>query len=217
MIKTLHGMAFTALLAAPLAAAEPPVRDDTGIVRFAEEIPAEGVTDTTVFLRLPHVRQDHNLCVPASAAMVLAYFGDPHPQRELKVLSRGKTWDPNAPFDDFTITWWRDLIVGLETLGYSWREAGYPNNEAGFRNGIEAIRESLGRGHPVMVDVALYRSHTLVIVGLDDERERVYFSDPNLPGPGLRVLTYGQLETIWNGLAYDVNARPALFTRPKTD
>ena len=66
-----------------------------------------------------------------------------------------------------------------------------------------------------MVDVALYRSHTLVIVGLDEEREQIFFSDPNIPSPGLRVLTYAQLDSIWNGLAYDVNRRGVLFTKPK--
>jgi hypothetical protein len=67
------------------------------------------------------------------------------------------------------------------------------------------------------VDVALYRSHTFVIVGYDREQDQVFIRDPNLRAPGLRVLTLTQLEPIWNGRSYGVDARPALFTRRKPE
>ena len=80
---------------------------------------------------------------------------------------------------------------------------------------LSDVRESLRRGNPVLADVALYRSHTFVIVGYDDETRQVFIADPNLPSPGIRILTYDQLKMIWNGVSYDADWRPTLFTRPK--
>lgn len=194
-----------------------PVPERTGIVQTEQEVPEACATDTRVFLSVPHLKQEPNLCVPTSAAMVLSYFGDPHSPRELKVLSRGNRFDPSARFDDFTITWYRDLDRGLRTLGYSWRAQRFPNTARGFQQGLEAMRASLRKKNPVLVDVALYGTHTFVIAGFDDAAKRVFIRDPNLPTPGLRILTYEQLESIWNGLRYDLDARPSLFTQRKRD
>jgi len=196
-------------------AADAEVHDRTGVVK-RRAVPEAINSKTRVFLELPHLRQETNLCVPTSAAMVLEYYGDPQAPRKLKVLSRGKTYDPDAPFDDYTITWWNDLLAGLETLGYRrWHAKGYANDEAGFRAGLQDVKASLTRGDPVLVDVALFGSHTMVVVGYDDDEQQVFFNDPNLSRSGVRVLTYNQLESIWNGLSYDRNTRPTLFTRPK--
>ena len=196
----------------PAVAKKALVTDRTGILT-SSQIPAVATSETSTFLALPHIRQEPELCVPTSAAMVLSYFGDPHPPRQLKVLSRGRIYDPDKPFKDFTITWWRDLISGMKQLGYSWSERGFRNDSRGFRAGIEAIKVSLRSGNPILVDVALFRSHTFVIVGYDDEQKLIYFNDPNIPKPGIRRLTFEQLESIWNGLSYGVDARPALFTQ----
>ena len=193
------------------------VGPDTGVVQSGEEMPAPALSRQRVFLSVPHIRQERNLCVPTAAAMVLSYFGDAREPRELKVLSRGRAYDPDAPFDDFTRTWWRDLNTGLRTLGYRWHETLYPDDTAGFYEGLEAIRVSLQRELPVLVDVALYGSHTFLIVGYDDERETVFINDPNVPSPGLRILSYRQLESIWNGRSYDLHARPALFVERKRE
>lgn len=206
------------LLALPIGisgvASAEKVGNSTGILE-ARDLPESGTTDRRVFLELPHIRQEHNLCVPASAAMILEYFGDPQPPRKLKVLSRGRSWDPDAPFDDFTITWWNDLLRGIRKLGYAWHATAYPNDEAGFRSGLADVRASLRKGNPVLVDVALYGSHTLVVVGIDDERRLAYFNDANIGSPGIRALSFDELESIWNGRSYDRDVRPALFTKPK--
>ena len=77
-------MAFILVAALALLAADSPVGNKTGVIRSAEEIPAPGVTESSVFIEIPHIRQETNLCVPTSAAMVLEYFGDPQPPRKLK-------------------------------------------------------------------------------------------------------------------------------------
>lgn len=222
--------AVPATAAAPAAAAKVPVDAASGIVTPAplplpvgpgtgilasDGIPADVNTEGRVFLRLPHLQQETNLCVPASAAMVLSYFNDPQSPRRLKALSRGKDYSPGEPFTDFTRTWWRDLLSGMDRLGYDWWEQVFTNDAAGFRVGLDAIKTSLRLENPVLVDVALYGSHTFVIVGFDEAAKQVLISDPSLPDPGLRTLTFEQLRSIWNGVSYGLNARPALFTRRK--
>jgi len=212
MHTNLAGIALTLTCAVAAASAQGPgVGPRTGVAASAE-LPAEVLGAERVFLRVPHIRQEPELCVPTSAAMVLAYYGDGRAPRELKVRSRGADYDPSAPFEDFTITWWRDLIAGMQPLGYRWRQRGFANTAAGFEQGLEAIRVSLRRGDPVLVDVKLFGSHTFVVAGFDDARAEVSIIDPNLPEPGLRVLSYAQLASIWNGLSYDADLRPTLFT-----
>src|SRR4051812_44760688 len=76
-------------------------------------------------LDVPHIRQEPELCVPTAAAMVLAFYGDPQPPRRLKALAGGRTY-VDASFNDFTMTLYRDLVRGLKTLGYDWREETFP-------------------------------------------------------------------------------------------
>jgi len=54
-------------------------------------------------LSISHIRQENNLCVPTSAAMVLKYFGENRSPRELKTLSRGRDYNEKVKFTDFTI------------------------------------------------------------------------------------------------------------------
>ena len=190
-----------------------PVDNAIGVVG-ADAVPTQRDVEERVLLAVPHISQERNLCVATSAAMVMTFFGDPHPPRELKVLSRGKVFDPEAPFTDFTLTWYRDLIAGIERIGYSWREETFPANSPGFDKGLARLKTSLRAGRPVLVDVALYRSHTFVIIGFDDTARSVFVRNPNLASPGFRVLSFDQLKSIWHGRSYGLNARPALFTEP---
>ena len=204
---------FVAFLLLAIACATAAIDNEIGIVWYGEEPTPHDDADS-VLLAVPHMRQEHDLCVTTSAAMVMAFYGDPHGPRELKVLSKGKVYDPEAPFTDFTATWWRDLISGIEPLGYSWREEVFPANSRGFAQGLEQIEASLRSGRPVLIDVALYDSHTFVIMGLDKTGKRLFIRDPNVDRPGLRVLGFDQLKPIWHGRSYGLNARPALFTKP---
>lgn len=57
-----------------------------------------------VKLDVPFLAQETLLCVPTSAAMVLAFYGDAQPPRKLKALAAGRAYDPAAPFTDFSHT-----------------------------------------------------------------------------------------------------------------
>lgn len=212
-IASLAPLWLLGLVACVVPSPAPPLPDEVGIAG-RDAVRAPHASASSVLLDVPHIRQEHDLCVPTAAAMVTAFFGDPRSPRELKVRSRRRPWDPDAPFDDFTATWWKDLIAGVESLGYAWREVVFPDDRAGFLAGLARVQESLRAGRPVLLDVALYGSHTFVAVGFDQEERTLIIRDPNLPAPGFRVLTFDQLASIWNGRSYGLDARPALFTRP---
>jgi hypothetical protein len=192
-------------LTAGLASARPP-----GALAAATE-PWDGALD------VPHIRQETNLCVPTSAAMVLAFYGDPRPPRLIKALTRDRPYVP-AAFDDFTITYFRDLDRGLKALGYDWREVTYPVTHEGFLRGLSRLETETLAGHPVLVDVTLNprESHTFVVAGVDRANGIILAVDPNTPAPGRRRMTFEALEASWNESANGLDFRSLVTTRPKT-
>jgi hypothetical protein len=171
--------------------------------------------DAPAELAVPHLRQETLLCVPTSAAMILAFYGDPQPPRRLKALASGRDYDPRAVFSDFSITPFRGLISAVSRLGYEWREQSLPNDDAGFTTGIEIIRSELAQGHPVMVDLSIPTGHTVVVAGIDMNSRTVALVDPGQPPPGKVALSFDQLQGYWNERAYDGNFRSLILTRRK--
>lgn len=171
-----------------------------------------------VTLDVQHLRQESLLCVPTSAAMILAFYDDPRPPRLLKTLAAGKTYDPAAPFNDFSITLFRDLVRAVRQLGYSWAEQTFADTPEGFAQGIQGIEAEIRRGHPVMVDITLrpQMGHTFVIAGIDARARTLFIVDPDSPAPGRRMLSYDQFAQVWNEHAYGGGFRSAVFTRPKS-
>jgi hypothetical protein len=84
--------------------------------------PPPSVAGQSAWIPLHFQHQETNLCVPTSASIILDYFGDEISPREIKELSLGKRYSPDKPFNDFTITLFRDLNDGLKRRGYAWRE-----------------------------------------------------------------------------------------------
>jgi hypothetical protein len=180
--------------------------------RRASDPPAKAAAE----LKIRHQWQETLLCVPTAAAMILDYYGDPQPPRRLKRLSRGQAYDPRAPFDDFTITPFRDLIRGMAPLGYAWREQTYPDTKAGFDTGMLAIEGEVRAGRPVMVDVSAGRiGHTVVISGADSRTRMLVVVDPDTPSPGRHVMSYEQFSSFWNERAYGGAFRAMVVTRQK--
>ncbi len=166
-----------------------------------------------VELAVPHIAQETLLCVPTSAAVVLAYYGDRQEPRRLKALSRGRTYDPAAPFDDFSITLFSDLKRGLSTLGYDWTDIAFAETPAGYAEGLRVIEEELRAGRPVMVDITIDGlGHTVVARGFDDQKRQLYFVDPARPAPGVVTVAYDQFETLWNEHAYGGQFRALMKT-----
>jgi hypothetical protein len=173
-----------------------------------------GAVTTTGRASIPlvHIRQEQNLCVPTSAAMVLAYDGDPHPPRELKAWSRGEEYDPAARFDDFTITFFAPLVKDMRRRGYTWSIRGYDDDDAGFQAGLADIHASLDQGRPVLVDTTLFGGHTLPVTGYDDARGELTLVDPNIAAPGIRHVPYAEFARIWSSTGAGSRRRAAIFT-----
>lgn len=169
-----------------------------------------------VKLDVPFLAQETLLCVPTSAAMVLAFYGDAQPPRKLKTLAAGRTYDPAAPFDDFTVTPFRSLISGMRTLGYDWRDRALPTTRQGFEQGMAMIKSDLRAGRPVLVDISYSGiGHTFVLTGYDDAAQKIEFVDPAAPAPGRNSATYAQFEAAWNESAYGGNFRAMIRTQKR--
>jgi hypothetical protein len=170
-----------------------------------------------VELDVPFIAQETLLCVPTSAAMVLAFYGDAQPPRKLKVLASGRRYDPSAPFSDFSITLYDDLVRGVKSLGYDWRQQTYPLTQEGFLAGFDQLKQDLDAGRPALVDISYDGvGHTFVVTGYDARRGEIYFVDPAAPAPGRKTATVEQFEAAWNELAYGGRFRAMLRTQKRS-
>jgi hypothetical protein len=133
--------------------------------------------------------------------------------REIKALTRKKEYKPGDSFSDFSITLFPDLISGLASRGYAWRERTYPNDDHGFRSGLMDLERSLDARIPVMIDTVLHNGHTFVVAGYSVSDGALWIVDPLAPPPGIRAVAFGELEEIWNSSATVFNGRAAVFPR----
>ena len=168
-----------------------------------------------VWLSLNHIRQDKLMCVPTSAAMVLDYYGDTKNPHEIKMLTLGQEYDPSKPFNDYSRTSYRELVIGLRSLGYYWNTKSYECTEAGFRLALQEVIESLDDRCPVLIDTGLRRGHTMVVIGYDDGSRAMFFIDPLIDAPGIRVIDYETLAKIWHSKDAGWDGRLAMYTRAK--
>jgi uncharacterized protein YvpB len=199
----------------PFAAAKPP--DTIGIVKAGQFTPPPNQHANSAYIALTHQRQETNLCVPTSASIVLQHFGSTTTPREIKTLSRGQKYDANKEFKDFTITFFKDLISGISTLGFTWRQQSFPNTAEGAKSGIAEIKKSIDKGSPVLIDTNLYGGHTFVVSGYDEAANNLFIIDPNISAPGIRVISYKDIEEIWNSQGVGFNGRAGVFTAPKSN
>ncbi|MBC8104768.1 MAG: C39 family peptidase [Cytophagales bacterium] len=186
-----------------------------GIDLAKDLVPPGNIPGESAYLPLPHVRQERDLCVPTSAAMVLQYYGEPMTPREIKVLSRGRDYDRNQKFDDFSTTWYADLLKGLSRRGYVWQDVAYPNTKEGYARSLGEIFRSLDRKRPVLIDTTLYGGHTMAVCGYSKAKRLLIVMDPNIPAPGMRALAFDVLPVIWKDGWTNPRIHPAVFTQPR--
>ena len=87
---TLLAVIFTALAEISACHADSaPILNTVGITAPGQFTPPATVPGQSGWLEVPQFHQATNLCVPTSASMVLSYFHQDYPPRELKVWSRG--------------------------------------------------------------------------------------------------------------------------------
>jgi uncharacterized protein YvpB len=201
---------FTTFYPSASTSLTPP--NQIGVVSSTQVARPTNVIGRSGYIPLIHQRQEPNLCVPTSASMVLRYYGSSASPREIKTLSRGLPFDPSKPFNDYTMTYFKDLIQGVGRLGYTWQLRGYANTDAGVASGLSDIRQAIDRGNPVLIDTTLYGGHTFAVTGYDESNQTLYGIDPNISSDLMRVLRYSDVAKIWNSSGAGSSSRWAVFT-----
>lgn len=158
-----------------------------------------------VSLPVPHIAQKAYLCVPASASMVLEYYGEGISQDSLKELAGHRK--------DFAGTYYSDMITGLEKIGHHWKAMGFELDSVGFELGLKEIKRNLSAGRPVLISTSKPPGgHTMVVIGYDDRQQVVELMDP--ASTGSRSMSYKKLENIWHD-DFQYNDRWILVTSPR--
>lgn len=159
-------------------------------------------------LAIPSRMDEQRLCVPASASMILAYYGEEQTPRKLKQLAGQR--------EDFEGTYFIDMCAGLEKLGYEATVEEFPLDHDGFTSGMQSIKKHLASGRPVIVSMSLNNvGHTMVAVGYDDQRQIAELMDPALDSTvTLRVFNYDLLEKVWHE-NFNYNKRGIMVIWPK--
>jgi len=185
----------------------------SGCVNNADPKPIR--SDSRTILAVQQQQQESLLCVPTSAAMVMTFYGDPHPPREIKSLAAGRPYDPNALFSDFTITRYADAVRAARALGYTWTQRTFTDDDQGFQDGLALIETEVRVGHPVLVDASLPYGHTFVVRGFDMNAHQLFTIDPDRPSPGENTISFDEFQNLWNEHAYGNNIRAMIITQPK--
>lgn len=164
-------------------------------------------------LQVPYLKQEKNLCVPTCAAMVLAYYSKSIPAREIKVWSRGEEYSPKDLFNDFTQTFFDQLISGLKKHDIIWQKKIFSNDEGGFLLGVKELKNQIDQGRPVIIDTSLSKNgHTLIISGYKQNATVFVATDPNLEKPGIREFSLADLKKVWSSKLTGTNDRGAILT-----
>lgn len=181
------------------------LRDDWKVSSLSND-PVNASPRKHVFLRIAHLQQAKDLCVPTCASMALRYYGQRIDPLTIKQLAHSVTSQPEFPG-----TMFKDLVNGLAKKNVHWNERYFQSTDEGFEKGLAAITESLRDGKPVLVDTYVPpHGHTVLVNGYDPNRKLISIVDPNARAPGTRTLSYEVFKTSWRSLTADV--RGAIFT-----
>jgi len=193
------------------------VDNDIGLLHPMNVNAVKSEIEKGVWLSLNHIKQEKLMCFPTSAAIVLDYYGEAISPREIRMLSLGRKYDPSRPFNAYGRTNYPDLIIGLRSLGYYWKTKSYECTKEGFRLALQEVIESLDDRRPVLIDTGLHGGHTMVVVGYDNDKRVMFFMDPLIDAPGIRVIDYETLAKIWHSKDTGWDGRLAMYTRAKKD
>lgn len=176
--------------------------------RFTADQPAK--VEHEVLLKVPHVKQGIDMCVPASASAAIRFYGERESPEKIKRLA-----DSVASDRDFPGTYFIDLVNGIRTIGFEWEERYFKVTDKGFEHGLREIIQSLNEQKPVLVDTNIPPvGHTVLVVGYNNETRQLILLDPNIRSPGLRRVSYGEFKESWYSLTAHI--RGAIFTKPKS-
>ena len=209
--------------AAPVAALpalpDPPVgkvKDNAGV--GSNFRPAPDHPGKSAYIHLHHIRQEaislcHNLGDNGSGLL----WSENQPSRAQSPQRRAPLTIPAGHSTTTSSPISINSSKESPPLGCAWRFGSFPLTEEGFRTGLAQVKSALDHGNPPLVDTSLYGDHTFVVCGYDEAASEILIMDPNIPTPGLRVLTDAEFERVWNSDGVNYHYRAAVFTsgRPR--
>jgi hypothetical protein len=151
-------------------------------------------------INLNHQEQEHMLCVPTSASIMLNKFGWNYPPRQIKLATLRKPWyGQSTPFNNWTPMSLWDILDGMDYLNIKTWNIGWWHL-ADFQKGLDAIKSSVRMGYPVMIVVTFGGpiGHAMAVCGYDDVNQRLIMNDPANKSPGIVYYSYASLrDTNW--------------------
>lgn len=166
--------------------------------------------DKFVFLKLKHVIQEYKYCVPASFSMVLDYYGHTVSQKTFALMTSSQSLNGGG-------TYFGNAIKAVTGMGFEWKVEKIGIGK--FEDDFKKIKEELDNKQPVVVSLLLSRNHhAIVVVGYDEENERVFTIDPfyrsQKPYAGCMIYSYKNFNKIWKNDRYQ---RSYITTKQNSD
>lgn len=168
-------------------------QNDLGIVKNINEF--DEIKSQSIYCEVNHIPQYNNLCVGASAEMVLDYYGKRINQKDIKRHADGIDYKDNDKRLYKAILFVK-LTKALKDFGIEWERKLYPMNSG--NQGLDFIINEIRNNRPVLIDTTLYRGHTVVVNGYCENKKLFIITDPNIKSPGIRIISYQNLRLIWS-------------------
>ena len=157
-----------------------------------EKIKSEGY-----YCEIQHVRQLPNLCVAASAQMVLSYYGQDIDQKDIKRKADGIMYKDND-VRMFNTTLFTELVRGLKYFNINWEAKSYGMDNG--NSGLNFIINELKNKRPVLIAT---NGHVVVVNGYYEKNKLFLVTDPNIESPGIKIISYSDLRKMWNSRGYN--------------
>ncbi len=188
------------------------------------------------YLEIMDEQESTLLSLPACIAMTLNFYGADSQWTAVRVGSalglnfdvqgRGRSsgmvkrlasYNPDL-FNGISL---EQIQEGMKKMGYTWDRWQWPDDSTGFRNAINAIKQSINLQKPVIIDELIqYASNNvgrtgnhqaLLAFGYDEKEGELLVMDPAIKFPGKRHIPLSELKDMWHIKGY----YHALFTAPK--
>jgi hypothetical protein len=168
------------------------------------------IKEQGVFLDLNIIKQEPNLCVAASMAMILDYYGTKIDQKDAKrILENADLKDKDLKL--YSVTYFWKVPRAVETLGFKWDMKLFNINSG--NNGIMFIAKEIKAMRPLIASLdTKYGQHAVVVNGVDEKEKKLVIADPNQNDPGVKILTFDEFRKQWNNDGYN---RVLIKTAPK--
>jgi tetratricopeptide (TPR) repeat protein len=175
------------------------------LAEWRHQDPVEG---SRAYVEVDHIYQGWNNCGATSMAMFARHAGSDATPYSIKRLC------PQSPIG--TGTDWEHLIAAGTKLGQRWKLVTFTNDDAGFADGVKAVRDHLDQGQPVVIDFTVEKrengkvrkfGHTLLVVGYHAGLDQFVLKNPNQPSPGIQLMSAEQLKAKWYSAGYSQSAK----------